>query len=295
MEEVLVFSFCGWTYVDVARLWKNKTEKIPQGLDRKFGKKLLTAPYALRSIFMKFTKYTGHVGLSLLYCLLMTGCQVKDDYYLMQEYLKGEDAYCDEAKDLNSCEERADRCQPAFKESEDVDAEPVFDICISNHHDDLPGYTGGSDDGTTAGTDGGTTGSTTGGTDGTTTGGTTGGTTGSTTGSTTGGTDGGTTGSTDGGTTGVTGGTTGSSAPVDPTVEEAYSANCSNVPDEDMWIKVTVEEKNGSRKETVQKKVKVCHFTGSGTTTNSHTIVIACPALRPHVDHHDDYIGACRL
>lgn len=233
---------------------------------------------------MKFTKYTGHVGLSLLYCLLVTGCQVKDDYYLMQEYLKGEDAYCDEAKDLNSCEERADRCQPAFKESEDVNAEPVFDMCISNRHEDLPGSTtGGTDAGATSGTDGSTTGST----DGTTTSGTTGGTTGTTTGTTTGGTD--------GGTTGDTSGTTGSSTPADPTVGEAYNANCSNVPDEDKWIKVTVEEKNGSRKETVQEKVKVCHFTGTGTTTNSHTIVIACPALKPHIDHHDDYIGACKL
>jgi hypothetical protein len=38
------------------------------------------------------------------------------------------------------------------------------------------------------------------------------------------------------------------------------------------------------------KKAIVCHQRGNG---GYHTIVIACPALKSHIDHHNDTVGVC--
>lgn len=39
------------------------------------------------------------------------------------------------------------------------------------------------------------------------------------------------------------------------------------------------------------KKVIICHQRGNG---GYHTIVIACPAVKAHVDHHNDSLGVCK-
>ncbi len=111
-------------------------------------------------------------------------------------------------------------------------------------------------------------------------------------GSSTGGSTGGTTGdgSSDVSTTGGTsGGTTGVSDPVEevpPSIEETVQANCESLDPKYIWEKV---EKDNKGKTTRTKKVKVCHHSARG----HHSIVIACPALKAHVKHHDDYIGVC--
>lgn len=71
-----------------------------------------------------------------------------------------------------------------------------------------------------------------------------------------------------------------------PTIEEAYTTKCSNLDPEFLWVKKEVSKK-GTK---VTSKVKVCHHTGNNS---AHVIVIACQALKPHIKHHDDYLGAC--
>jgi hypothetical protein len=110
---------------------------------------------------------------------------------------------------------------------------------------------------------------------------------GSSEGSTTGGTSG--DGSSNGSTGGTSGGYDGSiDGPNDvpPSIEETVKAKCENLDSKYIWEKVE-KDKNG--KTTRTKKVKVCHHSARG----HHNIVIACPALKAHVKHHDDYIGVC--
>jgi hypothetical protein len=184
----------------------------------------------------------GQVGLTLVFSVLVASCN-KEEFYLAEEFLVGEDAYCfKEGPDLASCLQLADRCQPSYLDSEDESVAPEFFVCLAN-----PNFVP-VDDGS----------------------------------STTGGTSGG---SSNGG---VDDGSTGSVDPVaPPTIEETVAAKCSNLDAQYLWTKKIVKKK----KETIESKVKVCHMTGNNS---SHTIVIACPALRAHVKHHDDYIGACK-
>lgn len=81
-----------------------------------------------------------------------------------------------------------------------------------------------------------------------------------------------------------------------PTVEDAFNGNCQDLDPRYLWSQTITEKKSsgGTKKTSVTKvvKVKVCHQTGN---MNAHAIVIACPALRPHVEHHDDYLGACAV
>ena len=53
-----------------------------------------------------------------------------------------------------------------------------------------------------------------------------------------------------------------------------------------------LDEKYIFSKNKGQIKVKVCH----SCSGESHAIVVACPALKAHVKHHDgaDYLGACK-
>ncbi len=83
----------------------------------------------------------------------------------------------------------------------------------------------------------------------------------------------------------------------EPTIDDAIDSDCANLDAKYLWVKKITETKSsggGSKKSSVKKmvKVKVCHQTGN---MDAHTIIIACPALRPHRNHHDDYLGACRL
>jgi hypothetical protein len=81
--------------------------------------------------------------------------------------------------------------------------------------------------------------------------------------------------------------------PVDPVVEippeidETAESKCANLDDKYRFVKKIVTKKGAS----YVSKVKVCHMTGNGS---SHTIIIACPALHAHINHHDDYIGVCK-
>lgn len=74
-----------------------------------------------------------------------------------------------------------------------------------------------------------------------------------------------------------------------PTINDTIAAKCENL--DPQYVLTENHTKKGKVIKTV-KKVKVCHMTGNGS---SHSIIIACQALRPHKQHHDDYIGACNL
>ena len=234
---------------------------------------------------MKFTNIKlGQAGLSLAFCVLAVSCNPQEAYYPMEESITGaEDQYCSQAKDLNSCQLLAPVCQPAFEEGishdESVYVEPTFSLCIGNPDviaDD--GSTAGADDGSTAGSGDGST-------------------AGSAGGSTAGSADGSTAGSAGGSTAGSGDGSAPVPAPapeVPPTVGEAYGANCADLDEKYLWIKktTTFNKKGSVSSEQTEYKVKVCHQTGNG---DQHTIIIACPALKPHVSHHDDYLGACTI
>jgi hypothetical protein len=94
-------------------------------------------------------------------------------------------------------------------------------------------------------------------------------------------------GSSDGSTTGGTsGGYDGPNVEVPPSIKDTVAAKCENLDPKYIWEKV---EKDKKGKKTITKKVKICHHSARG----EHNIVIACPALKAHVKHHDDYIGVC--
>lgn len=213
---------------------------------------------------MKFSiMKTGQTCLLVSLCVLVTACN-PDEFFPIEEFLTGEDAYCYEAKDLDSCQARADRCRPAYVESDVETTDPAiqmeFLVCIAN-----PNPAAVDDGSTTGSTDGGTTAG------------------GSDDGSTTGGTDG-----------SSAGGSTGGSDPVPqpepiPTLEDALANKCQNMSSEYLWEKVEMKKGKIIGKTS---KVKVCHSTGNGS---AHTIVIACPALKAHIKHKqaEDYLGAC--
>ena len=73
----------------------------------------------------------------------LTACNRKDYFPIVGADL-GADAYCSEAKDLNSCRDLGNRCQGAFLDLETDDQESVFIACIGN-----PGYEDLSGDGST--------------------------------------------------------------------------------------------------------------------------------------------------
>lgn len=230
---------------------------------------------------MKFmSQKMGQTGLMISLCVFITACN-PEEYYPTEEFIEGIDAYCAEATDANSCS-ALQWCQPAYNEGGETEETMVFAACVANP-DFLPdgSTTGSTAGGSTAGTDGGATA----GTDGGSTAGTDGGSTAGTDGGSTAGTDGGATAGTDGGSTagGSTGGDSGVVVP--PTIDEAWRSKCANLDEKYLYVKKLV-----SKKETKKVvKVKVCHETGNGS---SHTIIIACPALKAH-RQHDDYLGSC--
>ena len=69
------------------------------------------------------------------------------------------------------------------------------------------------------------------------------------------------------------------------TVKKACDDKCKNIEAKYLLVKNYSGEGQGRRVE----KVKVCHHTGNGS---SHAIIVACPALKAHVNH-DDELGAC--
>ncbi len=73
-----------------------------------------------------------------------------------------------------------------------------------------------------------------------------------------------------------------------PTIKEVYDGKCQNL--EAKYVLSKTYSGDGLVRNV--KKVKVCHNTGNGS---SHTIIIACPALKAHIKHHDDEIGACEV
>lgn len=244
----------------------------------------------------------GQVGLLLTCAVLITSCNKQEEFFEMEEFVAGVDAYCSQAEDVNSCLALGTFCQPAYEASEFDMAEPVFAACVANRGA-LPTIDSGpdtvADDGSSTGTDDGTI-------------------------------------VDDGSSTGPDDSDSDSDSEdvyeSSPGIDETVAANCANLDDEFLFIKKQVRVKKGSIQSSAIKggngngngnsnggsgngqsqnpnlewrhplenakasniisKVKVCHHTGNGA---AHTIIIACPALKAHVDHHDDYIGVCKL
>lgn len=208
---------------------------------------------------MKFSRLlNGNRGLLLVLCILVSACN-EEEYFPVEGFVTGEDAFCSQATDLHICQQLVDRCQPAFEYSESDFEEPIFSACVANPAVYPPADDGSATDGST--TDGSAT-------DGSTTDGS----------------------ATDGSTT--DGSATDSSASDGsdprPTLQEAYDARC-EIDSQYLWIKHEMKKRKIIN--TI-KKVKVCHYTGN---MSAHTIVIACPALKAHLKHgvEGDYIGAC--
>lgn len=225
---------------------------------------------------MKASRFKkGQLGLLLSLSVLVSSCN-PEDYFPIEQSIVGADAFCAKALDVNSCEAMSDLCQPAYvdqsEEAEALSEAPVFSACIANPDawTDPDGSTSGGSTagGSAGGSDGGTSG-----------GGTAGGSTGGTAGGSSGGTSGGSTG-------GTSGGSDDGEAPV---IEDVVKNKCEGL--EDQYMYTEIETKKGKVIKT-NKKVKICHLTGNGS---SHTIIIACPALNAHKKHHDDYVGACNL
>ncbi len=75
-----------------------------------------------------------------------------------------------------------------------------------------------------------------------------------------------------------------------PSLDDTVVAKCSNLENKYLWIKETVKKNKVISRVS---KVKVCHMAGNGS---SHTIIIACPALKAHTKHGSgDYLGACDI
>lgn len=239
---------------------------------------------------MKFTCFPiGQFGLILTFSVLTTACN-QEEFFKAEEFLVGNDAYCfQEGPDANACRALGDRCRVAYLEAEDETQEPEFLMCIGNPDYNPDGSSTGGSTGDASG-DGSSDSSTTGGStgdssgDGSSDGSTTGGSTGGTTGDSSG--DGSSDGSNSGGSSGGYDGPIDGPNDVPPSIEDTVKAKCENLDPKYIWEKVE-KDKNG--KTTRTKKVKVCHHSARG----HHSIVIACPALKAHVKHHDDYIGVC--
>jgi hypothetical protein len=86
----------------------------------------------------------------------------------------------------------------------------------------------------------------------------------------------------------------GSTDEVPPTIDDVIANGCDKLDPQYLYVKKITEKKSsgGSKKTSVKRqvKVKICHQTGN---LDSHTIIIACPAVKSHKEHHDDYVGAC--
>jgi hypothetical protein len=221
---------------------------------------------------MKFTVGSkGQLGLFFAMSLTMAACNQSEEFFPTQEFIVGPDAFCSEAKDLNSCLELGNACRPAFEDSVDETQDPLFSVCVAN-----PDYNSGTD-GNGEESDGSTS---SGSSDGTSGGG-------SNDGSSTAGSSGGSSsGSSDGSVSGGSSGGDSSGSDVPPTLEEAWASKCSNLDERYLWVKKIVDKDRTQ----VIKKVKVCHMSGNGS---SHTIVIACPALKAHISHQDS-LGVCK-
>jgi hypothetical protein len=218
---------------------------------------------------MKFTSFrNGQLGLVLTLSVLVSGCN-PEEYFPVEEFVQGGDAYCSQAQDLNACHDLGDRCQGAFLDLEKDDQEPIFAACIANPNwvdpsapvdpaapvdpTDPADPTEPTDPAVpvepTEPTDPAVPVEPTDPTD--------------------------------------------PAAPVDPsegtpTLEDAIKSKCADLDAKYLYVKKLV-----SKKETkVVKKVKVCH----STDKTEHTIIVACPALKAHSKHHDgnDYLGACK-
>jgi hypothetical protein len=231
---------------------------------------------------MKFLFSNKRLQVSFLMCFFISSCN-KEEFFEMISTVEGRDSYCSMAIDLNTCESRSDVCQPSFEDSADENATPLFAACIANPIIDPAPTTPG--DGSTPTTPGdGSTPTTPG--DGSTPTTPGDGSTPTTPGD-------GSTPTTPGDsstpTTPGDGSTPTTPVVVPPTIEETIEAKCTNLGPDYLWIKSSTQ-KNKVVSRVV--KVKVCHRTGNLST---HTILIACPALISHVEHHEDYIGACKL
>jgi hypothetical protein len=80
----------------------------------------------------------------------------------------------------------------------------------------------------------------------------------------------------------------GSSDPiVPPTIDEAIRAKCDLHP---RYLHEVLTKKKG-KVVSIDRKIKICHRTGNGS---SHSIIVACPALKAH-RNHGDIVGACPL
>ncbi|MCM2349341.1 MAG: hypothetical protein NDI69_04915 [Bacteriovoracaceae bacterium] len=216
---------------------------------------------------MKFSFFrNGHMGLVLALSVLVSCNQ--DEFFPTEELIAGADAYCAKAVDLNSCQQMADVCQPAYEPSANEIDEPVYASCVAN-----PDLWVTPPDGSDTIVDDGS--------------------------SETPVDSEGSEGSedpiiTDGSGDPVVPGDSSdpviddpASAPA-PTLDEAFASKCANLDDQYLLVKKIIKKK---KVVNVVSKVKVCHMTGNGS---SHTIVIACPALKAHAKH-DDYLGACSL
>jgi hypothetical protein len=220
---------------------------------------------------MKFRSFrNGHLGLLIIISFLVSGCN-PEEYFPVEEFVTGDDAYCSIAKDLNSCQDLGDKCQAAFLDLEKDDMDLVFAACVSN-----PGYSDPSDpsspiDGNSEPDNTAVTSE-----------------------------DPAApaapldpsvpvVGETDSGST--IDGTTDPAIPPEPrtvaTITEAWKSNC-QINEKYLYVKKFVSK----NKTQTQVKVKICHSTDRG----EHTIIIACPALKAHAKHHDgdDYLGACK-
>lgn len=244
---------------------------------------------------MKFPiSQLGQVGLLLTCTLLITSCNKQDEFFEMEEFVAGVDAYCSQAEDANTCLALGTFCQPAFEASENDFEEPIFAACIANRGA-LP--VPSVDDSTDTIADSGDT-------------------------------------TVDDGSASTEDPAVEDPIMSIPSIEEALEANCANLSEEYLYVKKQVRVKKGSVQSSAIKggngkgngngnssgssdigqsqnpkleyrnpleslkaskvisKVKVCHHTGN---SSAHTIIIACPALKAHIDHHEDYLGACKL
>ncbi len=182
---------------------------------------------------MKFSRVQeGHLSLVFSLCLLVTACN-PEEYYPVEELIEGADAYCAEAKDLQSCQQMADICQPAYEPLELDLNEPVFANCVANSDMWNPVYDIPDEETTPPEEQ--------------------------------------------------------TEPELPPTLGEVAQSKCEGLEAKYLWVMKEIKQKKVIK--TV-KKVKVCHYTGN---SQAHTIIIACPAVRSHVKHHDDYLGVCEL
>jgi hypothetical protein len=215
---------------------------------------------------MRFSRlHAGQVGL-LLSLAVLTSCN-PSEFYPTEEFITGDDAFCSLARDLHTCQQLSDKCQPAYHYSANEEEEPKYAMCVANP-DVYPDN--GNDDSILADSDSESSSAST-----------------SSSGNDVAKKKNDSTATTSTSSTSST-----SSSAIDsvaaPTIAEAFQSGCKNLDARYLWIKKRVT--NNSTK--VITRVKVCHHTGNGS---AHTIVVACPSLKAHIDVRGDYLGACEL